>query len=394
MGFGNIKILLDDQYTEEIVVNGAHELDWIYHKKHGWLKTDIILQDEQEIKRYAATIGRKVGRQISMLRPLLDAHLSGGSRVNATLTPISVHGNTITFRKFSTEPMTITHFLEYGTMSYDLAAMIWHAIENEMSIIISGGTASGKTSMLNVISNFFPPNQRILSIEDTREIRLPKFLHWVPLLTRMPNAEGKGTVTMSDLLVNSLRMRPDRIVVGEVRRKEEIETLFEAIHTGHSCYATFHANDCEETLNRLLNAPFNVPKTMLPAVSLVINQYRNRRTGKRRTFQLGEIDKESNINLLYQYNARDDSFNTPNKSKTLMNNFKLFSGMNDAEINKELKDKMSVLKYLVDKQIKTVDEVGKIIADFYQEKDKVMKLVGKSKGTATNKTTKVIKNKK
>ena len=147
---------------------------------------------------------------------------------------------------------------------------MWTAIQYELSAIIAGGTASGKTSTLNCLANFFPPNQRIISIEDTRELQLPRFLHWVPMNTRLPNSEGKGIISMEDLLINSLRMRPDRILVGEVRRQKEVETLFEAIHTGHSCYATFHANNAQETVERLTNPPINVPKLMLPAISLVL----------------------------------------------------------------------------------------------------------------------------
>ena len=148
------------------------------------------------------------------------------------------------------------------------------AVQNELSIIITGGTASGKTSMLNVVANFFPPNQRILSLEDTRELILPSALHWVPLETRLPNPEGKGGIAMLDLIVNSLRMRPDRIVLGEMRKHEEAMVLFEAMHTGHSVYATFHANNAEETINRLTNPPIDVPKILLPAISMNIVMYR------------------------------------------------------------------------------------------------------------------------
>ena len=151
----------------------------------------------------------------------MDAHLKTGDRVNATLSPISSKGNTITIRKFAVRPWTITDFVKENTISYEAAALLWMAVQNELSIIIAGGTASGKTSMLNGIANFFPPNQRILSLEDTRELVLPKILHWVPLETRLPNPEGKGGITMFDLVVNSLRMRPDRVLVGEIRKRAE-----------------------------------------------------------------------------------------------------------------------------------------------------------------------------
>ena len=188
------------------------------------------------------------------------------------------------------------------TISYEGAALLWMAVQNELSLLIAGGTASGKTSMLNVIANFFPPNQRILSLEDTRELTLPNILHWVPMETRLSNPEGKGGITMLDLVVNSLRMRPDRIVVGEIRRKAEAEVLFEAMHTGHSVYGTLHANNVRETINRLTTPPINLPKQVLSALSLVVVQHINRKNGKRRTLQIGEILPNGDAETIMQMN--------------------------------------------------------------------------------------------
>jgi flagellar protein FlaI len=379
LGLGNIELLMDDNFLEEIVINEANEPVWIYHKRHGWLKTNIFLKDEEQIKHYAALIGRKVGRQISVLEPLLDAHLNEGDRVNATLTPVSTAGNTITIRRFSRDPWTITRLVKYGTISSEAAAWIWMAMHYEMSAIIAGGTASGKTSALNCFANFFPPNQRIISIEDTREIQLPKFLHWVPLNTRLPNAEGKGEISMGDLLVNSLRMRPDRILVGEVRRKREAETLFEAIHTGHSVYATFHANTAKEAIERLTNPPIEVPAIMLPAISLVVVQFRNRRSGARRTFQIAEILDGAEHNVLLQYDAKKDSLVKVNKSKAFLQTLKLFTGMTDKELMNEIKEKEKVIDYLVKMDVLDVDSVGRIIAEYYTDKENLMRFVRSGK---------------
>ncbi|HEY9703523.1 MAG TPA: ATPase, T2SS/T4P/T4SS family, partial [Allocoleopsis sp.] len=379
LGLGNIELLMSDETLEELVINQATEPAWVYHKKHGWLKTNVYLRNEEQTKHYASIIGRKVGRQITVLTPLLDAHLETGDRVNATLSPVSTNGNTITIRKFSKDPWTITKFVKTKTIAPEAAALIWTAIQYELSALIAGGTASGKTSALNVFANFFPPNQRIISIEDTREIVLPKFLHWVPLNTTLPNAEGKGEINMGDLLVNSLRMRPDRILVGEVRRKRETETLFEAIHTGHSVYATFHANSAKETVERLTNAPLEVPKIMLPAISLVIVQFRNRRSGKRRTFQIAEILPEGDANVIMQYDIKKDVLVKINKSKALFDNISLFTGMSESEINAELNDKVKVLNYLAEKNISDVDGVGRIVAEYYTNKDGLMKYVNSHK---------------
>lgn len=379
LGLGMIEFIMNDHLLEEVVVNDASEPIWVYHKKHGWLKTNVFVRDEEQTRHYASIIGRKVGRQVTILEPLLDANLEEGDRVNATLLPISTAGNTLTFRKFARDPWTITKFIKTRTISAQAAAMIWMAIQYEMSAIIAGGTASGKTSALNCFADFFPPNQRIISIEDTREVRLPKFLHWVPMNTRLPNAEGKGEITMEDLLVNSLRMRPDRILVGEVRRKREAETLFEAIHTGHSVYATFHANNATQTIERLTNPPIDVPEILLPAISLIIVQFRNRRTGIRRTFQIAEILKGSKINILMQYDQKKDQLVKKNPSRSLFKNLKMYTGMSDAQIRNDLDEKKKILEYMEKHDITDVDDVGRIIAEYYTDKDILMRFVRANK---------------
>lgn len=379
LGLGSLDILMDDHQLEEITVNSSSEPVWVFHKTHGWCKTNVVLDSEEQTKHYATTIARKTGRQLTMMTPLLDAHLQEGDRVNATLTPISTQGHTMTIRKFSRDPWTITKLLTSKTMSAEAAALIWLAMQYELSALITGGTASGKTSTLNVLASFIPPEQRIITIEDTRELLLPKFLHWVPMSTRQPNAEQKGEVSMQDLLVNSLRMRPDRIFVGEIRRQKEAETLFEAIHTGHSVYATFHANNVEEAVDRLTNPPINVPKSMLPAISLVINQFRNRRNGKRRTFQIGEVLKDGTVNVLKQYDNKKDKLVTKNASKTLYDTLKLYTGMSKAGIEKDLKEKTRVLEYLVELRIESVDAVGRVFAEYYTDKEFLLRFVKEKK---------------
>lgn len=379
LGLGNIEILMDDVNLEEIAVNSAAEPVWVYHVKFGWLKTNITLANEDQVRHYAIMIGRRVGRQLTILDPLMDAHLKGGDRVNATLDPISVHGNTITLRKFAAKPWTITDFIKDNTISTEAAALIWLGVQYELSTLISGGTATGKTSMLNVVANFFPPNQRVISIEDTREIQLPKFLHWVPMVTRLPNPEGKGEISMLDLLVNSLRMRPDRIIVGEIRRKREAEVLFEAIHTGHSVYATVHANDTRETITRLTNPPIEIPKSMLPAISMIIVQYRNRRTGVRKTFQIAEILPDAEPNVLIQLDIRRGALKKIANSKALISTIELFTGFTRSELNRSLKEKESVLRWLVKNNTNTVDGVGRAMAEYYTNKDSLMEYVKKNK---------------
>jgi flagellar protein FlaI len=365
LGLGKIEILLKDVFLEEIVINNHTDPVWVYHKKHGWLVTNIKLVTESKIRHYATMIGRDVGKEITTLSPLMDAHLLTGDRVNATLSPISSKGNTITIRKFSADPWTITKFIKDHTISIEAAAFIWFAIQNELSILVAGGTGSGKTSMLNVISNFFPPNQRILSIEDTRELVLPANLHWVPMETRLPNPEGKGEISMLDLLVNSLRMRPDRILVGEIRRQREAQVLLEAMHTGHSVYATIHANNAEEVVVRLTNPPIDIPKPMISSLSLILVQSRNRRTGKRRTLQLAEVTPTGDPKILYQLNVAKDSIDRISNSESVLEKLKLYTGWSEVEINNDMMQKIRILNWMIKKNIEDVNHIGMIMAKYY-----------------------------
>ena len=379
LGLGQMEILLKDTNLEEVTINNSEEPAWVYHRKHGWLKTNIVINAENLIKHYAAVIARKEGKAITILEPLLDAHiLETGDRVNATLAPISVKGNTITIRKFASKPWTITDIIKNKTISAEAAAFMWFAIQYETPTIISGGTASGKTSTLNIMSAFLPPNQRVVSIEDTRELQLPSFLHWIPMLTRLPNPEGKGGVSMLNLLVNSLRQRPDRIIVGEIRRKKEAEVLLEAIHTGHSVYGTVHANDADETIVRLTNPPIDLPKAMIPAISLILVQTRNRRTGRRRILEIAEILPDARPNIIGKLDVAKDRFNLNlGKSKILFTDLQRFTGLSRSDILKSLKEKEEVLNWLVKKNINTVDGVGHVIAKYYTEKAKLFKEIRK-----------------
>ena len=368
IGLGNIDLLLNDINLEEIVVNNSQEPVWVYHRRHGWLKTNIIVPTEARIRHYSTMIGRDIGKEITLLTPLMDAHLKTGDRVNATLSPISSKGNTITIRKFAVKPWAVTDFIREGTVSYEGAALLWLAVQNELSIIVAGGTASGKTSMLNAVANFFPPNQRIISIEDTRELTLPKQLHWVPMETRLPNPEGKGGIEMLDLIVNSLRMRPDRILVGEIRRKKEAEVLFEAMHTGHSVYGTLHANNARETINRLTNTPIDLPKQILTGLSLIVVQNINRRSGKRRTLQIAEISHEGDARVIMQFNPLKDQLEFVNEPQIIVETLNLYTGLSKTDIFNDMQSKILILKWMVKNNVIDINKIGLIMSRYYQNK--------------------------
>ncbi len=379
IGLGKLEFLINDPYLEEIVVNTSSEGVFVYHKKFGWLKSNLVIPSESQVQNYASVIARRVGRQITTLTPLLDAHLTTGDRVNAVLYPISNRGNTITIRKFARDPWTITDMISNKTVSYEIMALIWLAIQYEMNMLISGGTASGKTSFLNICMPFIPPNHRIISIEDTRELTLPKFLFWTPLTTRQPNPEGKGSIDMLDLLVNSLRMRPDRIVLGEMRRKQEAEVLFEAMHTGHSVYATVHADSLNETINRLTHPPIDIPQNLLTSVNLNIVMFRDRRLGIRRMFQVGEyiVPEKGDVrtNLLYRWDPTSDTIVKHGESLRLFEDLSRHTGLNEIEINKDLEEKKHILELLVKYGIRDVNDVGKVMSQYYANPSTIHKII-------------------
>jgi len=371
LGLGEMESLLADDNLEEVVVNNSREPVWVYHKKFGWCRTNVRVRDEEMIYDYSSMIARKIGRQINILNPMLDAHLPSGDRVNSTLFPISSFGNTITIRKFSRNPWTITNFIKSRTVSSEVAALIWLCIQNELSLLVTGGTGSGKTSFLNAMAGLIPSNQRIVSIEDTRELTLPSFLHWVPMVVREPNPEGKGEVKMLDLMVNALRMRPDRILVGEIRRQREAEVMFEAMHTGHSVYATLHADNAEQTISRLTNPPINIPKEMLDALAGMVVTFRHRRFNIRRVLEFAEVDKAKS-NVLYRWDVKSDRIKGTGKMGKLGELLSLYAGMESREIEEDVEEKMKVLNWMVKNDYSDVDQVGEIVSNYYLDPDEVL----------------------
>jgi flagellar protein FlaI len=379
LGLGELEAPLADDQLEEVVVNNSHDPVWVYHKKLGWCRTNLHMKNEEMVYDYASTTARKVGRQINVLNPTLDAHLPSGDRVNATLFPISAFGNTITIRKFSRNPWTMTTFIKNRTVTPEVAGLIWLCIQNELSLLVTGGTGSGKTSFLNAMAGLIPASQRIVSIEDTRELTLPSFLQWVPMVVREANPEGKGEVTMLDLMVNSLRQRPDRIIVGEIRRQREAEVMFEAMHTGHSVYSTLHADNAEQTISRLVNPPVNVPAEVLDALAGLVVTFRHRRFNIRRILEFAEITDQNKANVLYRWDVRTDKVKAMGKMTRLVDTLSLYAGMDEKEIAEDVIEKTGVLNWMVKNDYADVDQVGQIVSRYYLEPEEVLDAVGKGR---------------
>jgi len=228
---------------------------------------------------------------------------------------------------------------------------------------------------------FVPPNQRMISIEDTRELMLPDFLYWTPLVTRTPNPEGKGEVSMLDLLINSLRMRPDRIILGEMRKQQEAMVLFEAMHTGHSVFATVHADSAAETISRLVNPPLNVPPNLLKAVNLNVVMFRDRKKGIRRVMQVAEYEaaaESATSNILYRWIPDADRIVAHSTSSRFFEDISRNTGMSQSQIKTDLQEKTSILDWLVKNNIRSLQEFGMVMNLYYRNKELLLSSIKKN----------------
>lgn len=249
-GIGPLEQLMRDPSISDILVNGPHQ---IYIEREGRLElTDVSFLDDKHLMRVIVRIGTNVGRRIDESIPMLDARLPDGSRVNAIIPPLSLEGPVLSIRRFGTNPINIHRLLELNSLTKEIAFFMQACVQCKMNILISGGTGTGKTTLLNALSKWIPSGERVVTIEDTAELQLQRD-HVVRLETRPPNIEGKGQITQRDLVRNSLRMRPDRIIIGEVRGEETLDML-QAMNTGHEgSMTTVHANSPRDALRRLEN---------------------------------------------------------------------------------------------------------------------------------------------
>ncbi len=294
LGFGPITPLLADPTISEVMVNGPRQ---IYVERQGKLElTDFTFYDDAHVLHIIEKIVAPLGRRIDESQPMVDARLPDGSRVNAIIPPLALNGPTITIRKFAKDPLTIEDLIRFGTLTREMAQFIEACVKARLNIVVSGGTGSGKTTSLNVLSAFIPDDERIITVEDAAELQLRQ-QHVVTLESRPPNIEGKGAVTIRDLVKNTLRMRPERIIVGEVRGGEALDML-QAMNTGHDgSLTTGHANSPRDMLSRLetmvLMAGMELPVRAIrdqiaSAIDLIVQQSRLR-DGSRKITHLTEV---------------------------------------------------------------------------------------------------------
>ncbi|MDO5814794.1 MAG: CpaF family protein [Methanobrevibacter sp.] len=381
IGYGEIDPLIQDDELEEIMIIGTGKPIFVYHRKYGMMKTNIEFNDEQEIKDLIDSIARQINRRIDQESPILDGRLLDGSRINATIPPVSPDGPSLTIRKFRRDPLTIIDLINSKTISLDLAGFLWVCIDGlgvkSANAIISGGTSSGKTTTLNALSAFINPNERIITIEDTLELQIPHE-HVIRMETRPANVEGKGELTMNDLVKNSLRQRPDKIIVGEVRAGEAI-TLFTALNTGHSGFGTLHSNDARETITRLTNPPMSVPEIMIQAIDFIIMQnriYTPSGVSFRRISEVAEVvgieEGTVQLNTIFRWNPERDTIDNVGITSNTLVQIANLSGKSINELYSEIENRKIVLKHMINHNIRSVDEVNSVIELYYKDPQKVL----------------------
>lgn len=381
VGYGEIDPLIRDDNLEEIMVIGIDKPVFVYHREYGMMKTNILFKDAGEVMNLIDSIARQINRRIDQESPILDGRLPDGSRVNATIPPISADGPSMTIRKFKRDPLTIIDLINSKTISVELAAFFWLCFDGlgvkSANAIISGGTSSGKTTTLNALSSFINPKERIITIEDTLELQIPHE-HVIRMETRPPNVENRGELTMNDLVKNSLRQRPDRIIVGEVRGSEAI-TLFTALNTGHSGFGTLHSNDARETITRLTNAPMSVPNIMISAIDFIIMQnriYRSDGVSFRRISEVADVsgieEGVIQLNKIFEWDPQSDTIKNVGITSKTLTEIANVSGNSLNSLYDEIKNREIVLQHMVDQNIRSIRDVSTVLEMYYLDPQKVL----------------------
>lgn len=383
LGFGKIDIIMKDEGIEDVSCDGHHVPIFIYHKKYDAISTNVWFDDEWQLNSFVIRLAQVCGKQISIYSPIVDGKLPDGSRLQCTLARTVTRGSTFTIRKFKENPLTPIDLIGFESISVDMAAYFWMAIEKGASILFCGGTASGKTTALNALSLFIPSQHKIVTIEDTREVNLPH-KNWIAGTTRQgfsssDDKTGKD-IDMFDLIRAALRQRPKVVMVGEVRGKEAY-SLFQAMSTGHTSYATVHASDIHTLIQRLENPPIALPRALLTSLDVIVFQNAIDISGKtvRRMTSVTEIvklDPDTNQLIFMEpfkwVSKTDDRFNSSGSSK-ILNNIRLQNDWSEEKLEEELENRKLILNWMLKKDIRDYIEVGKLVNLYTKHPETLLK---------------------
>jgi archaeal flagellar protein FlaI len=379
LGYGRLGPLMRDEMLEEIMVNGVSTPVFVVHRNHGMCTTNISFDRYEPINDIIHWLAHYVGRDLNEQTPLLDAHMPDGSRANVAIPPAAPYGPALTIRKFKRTPYNILDLIGFGSLSTELAAFLWVCVEgfglSPVDMLVAGGAGSGKTTLMNALAMFIPKTERVVTVEDTLELNFEFIDNWVPMEASTTTlAATANSLSMHSLLKNSLRMRPDRVIVGEVRG-EEAETLFVAMDIGlDGSMGTLHANNSRETTIRLMEAPMNVPLRMMPLLNLivVVNRIYDRKRGMiRRVTQVSEVSGVEadlvQLGDIFTYDISTDVIKRTDYPIILTEKIAKECGITKKRVNTELLIREKVLQYLLVKGIRDNNEVLKFFQMYHQD---------------------------
>jgi len=398
IGYGPVQALMDDPKVEDVSCDGTNIPLFLFHQKYESIKTNIIFEDDNALNSFVVGLGQRCGKQISVASPILDGTSTEGHRVQATYArEVTTRGASFTLRRFKERPFTPVELVTFSTASAEMVAYIWIAMEHGKSMMICGGTASGKTATLNAAALFIRPGAKIVSIEDTREINLPHE-NWIPGTTRSgvgergPDGKAAGEIDMYDLVRAALRQRPNYILVGEVRGKETY-TMFQAMATGHPTCSTMHADSVKSMVNRLENPPINTPRILLTALNFVVIQT-HARVGDsvvRRIKQIVELvgfEPETNeliTNTVYEWDQPTDSFTYKGHS-FIFDELMEMKNMTHEEMEQEFQRRVDIINYMVRQNVTDFKEISKMVISYYQSGIDTWRRIREEEGLPTDTT--------
>lgn len=382
MGMNEVEPLLRDYFVEDIECNGADTPIYLVHRMYRNMKTNLIFKDLDRLGSFVEKLAQRAGKYISYANPILDATLPDGSRVNATYTKdITSRGPTFTIRKFTETPWTPTQLISFKTLSPEMLAYLWLLVQYKMNILITGGTSSGKTTLLNAMAFFIPPEARVVSIEDTRELNLPRE-NWLPSVVRTATGAGEiGEISLFTLLRSSFRQNPDYVIVGEVRGKET-SVLFQGMASGHSSISTIHADSVDTVIKRLETPPIELSPTLLNVLDCVCIMT-HAIVNKQETRRLKEIVEIINVNpegvaitnTPFVWNASDDLFYFKKNSRIFEKITKRY-GMRLEELEIEFRKRAQLLYNLFRSRTFESKAVQDVIDEYYKKPEEVMRKFG------------------
>ena len=382
IGFNEVDPLLKDYFVEDIECNGVDTPIYIVHRIYRNIKTNVIFKDSDKLTSFVEKLSQRAGKYISYSNPILDGSLPDGSRVNATYTKdITSRGPTFTIRKFTKTPWTPTQLVSLKTLSPEMVAYLWILIQHKMNILVTGGTSSGKTTLLNAIAFFIPPESRVVSIEDTRELNLPRE-NWLPSVVRTSTGVGKaGEIDLFTLLRSSFRQNPDYVIVGEVRGKEAA-VLFQGMASGHSSLSTIHADSVDTVIKRLETPPIELSPTLMNVLDCVCIMT-HAIVKKHETRRLKEIVEIINVtpegialtNTPFVWNPLDDNFYFKKNSK-IFEKISRRSGLRIEDIELEFRKRAQLIYKLYQKKIFTFEKFQEVVNEYYKNPEKVLKEFG------------------